>query len=181
MSIQARIADAQGDAASARALLEKAGMVLARSLGNEHAEVASAVDAIALLRWRQREAAPARGGIMRAASIVDINAARILPSLAFAEQRAFIDANVLMQTSLLLSSHRRGTDLERAYSLIFRWKGLLVDSLRRQAAVARLGLDPRLAEAASRLQSLRTRIAGWYHRAGSVPPQGCEGDAGPGR
>jgi CHAT domain-containing protein/tetratricopeptide (TPR) repeat protein len=171
LTLRGRIAEMQGEPNAARADIKRSIEVLSRTLGADHLEVAAAVDAMALLDWRRHRNRPARAGILRAAGIFSTNTSRVLPFLAFAEQRAFIDANVPLQTALLLSSHRGGTALRRAYGLLFRWKGLLIDALRRESALARLAHDPTLAATADRLAELRARLAGLYQQAGSRPAE----------
>ncbi|GEM_PF-1180400 len=160
---------AQGDSDSAGQLLARALQVYERSLGPDHPDVASALNNLGKLDWRRGRSAEARASFLKAAAIIARHVQNLLPSLSFAEQRAFLQTKIPEEISILLSTCRQGEELAAAYDYIFRWKGLLIESLRWQKAVSSLGRDPRYKEQVDRLQDIRARLASWYHEAGSVP------------
>src|SRR5262249_2566339 len=95
---------------------------------------------------------------------------RVLFTLAFAEQRAFLETRIPSQTSLLLSVCPEAPCLSQAYILVLRWKGLLLEGLRRQQALAPLDqTEPGMAPRVAQLQARRAQVAGWYRQAGTVP------------
>jgi CHAT domain-containing protein/Tfp pilus assembly protein PilF len=158
----------EGDYAAARPLYERALRIREKSLGSNHPEVAGSLTNLAFLDWLAGELPDSRGRFLHAAQIINAHSERVFPTLSFAEQRAFLQTKVSGQVSNLLSSHRAGKPLKDAYGLLFRWKGLLIDSLRRQTAISRLGNEPSYKPKVEQLHALRAQIAGWYHKAGSV-------------
>src|SRR5207249_624739 len=92
------------------------------------------------------------------------------PYLSLAEQRVFLQSQVSSQLTSLLSTCREGALLEQAYGFFVGWKGLLVESLRRQSSLTRLNRDPLLKLKFDRLQALRAQIVAWDQNISAVPP-----------
>lgn len=159
----------QGDTASARDLLARALRVNQASLGPHHPYVASTLNNLGKLDWQEGKTEEARTRFLAAAKIINEHVGSILPSLSFAEQRAFLVTKVPEEISILLSTCREGSSLAEAYDYILRWKGLLIETLRWQKAVSALAQKPEYRSKVSHLQNLRTAIAAWYHEAGTVP------------
>jgi CHAT domain-containing protein len=165
----AALYEKQGDLDAARPLYERALRVWETALGPEHVTVAIALNNLALLLDRQGDRAAARPLVLRAGRLLDRHAEAVLPALAPAEQRAFAADDLPGQVGGLLSFFD-GEGLAEAYALVAGWKGLLLEGLRRQAAVAALADDPAHAEDAARLRAVRAEIAALYRRAGEEEP-----------
>jgi tetratricopeptide (TPR) repeat protein/CHAT domain-containing protein len=161
----AALYEKQGDLEAARPLYERALRVWEAALGPDHATVAIALNNLALLLEKQGDRAAARPLVLRAGRLLDRHAEAVLPALAPAEQRAFVADDLPGQVGGLLSFFD-GHGLAEAYALVAGWKGLLLEGLRRQAAVAALAGDPAHAEDAARLREVRAEIAARYRRAG---------------
>lgn len=156
-----------GDPSQADSLFGRAVEVWEQSLGRDHPSLVRGLNGQA--RVAIREGAPADAALLRAGRVVDRHTQQILPSLAFAEQQAFLTTDVPRQTALLLSTLRDGAALAEAYALVAGWKGLLLHELRRQGAITNLLTAPEHAEDVQQLQTLRADLAGWYRRSGAVP------------
>lgn len=154
---------------AARALLERALKIRTQLYGDTHQTVWATHFNIGRNYFDQGDLPAARESFLKSAEINSLQTRRILPGLSFAEQRSFLDVQAASQLAALLSTCREGDALARGYGMIIGWKGLLVDSLRRQTAILRFAQDPKLGPQAERLQALRARVAAWYHNAGSVP------------
>jgi CHAT domain-containing protein/tetratricopeptide (TPR) repeat protein len=159
----------KGDLACAAGHYNRAIESRTKTLGPEHIDASVSTTGLALSTWAQGDAARAADLFVRAGAILNTAIARVLPSLSFAEQRAFVDTHVPALTSALISSARERPRLEAAYSTLFRWKGLLLESLRRHTTVARAELDAACRPTVGRLHAARARVAGWYQRAGTMP------------
>jgi len=159
----------QADYAPARRFYERALTITEKALGPDHPQVANRLINLATVDWQQQDHQAARDRLLRAGHILDTQTRVLLPTLSLAEQSAFISAQVSPQTARLLQTSGDGATLVRAYGLVFRWKGLLVESLRQQTALARLMDDPAYKPTVERLRALRAQVAGWYLKAGSVP------------
>ncbi len=61
-----------------------------------------------------------------------------LPSLAMAEQQRFLQGELPLQTSLLLGQFADVPNAGQAYTMLARWKGLLLRTLGEQARLSRL-------------------------------------------
>lgn len=155
----------------AKALLDRALIICRNTLGPEHLDVANLLNNRADVARMRNDLPAAQEDILKAAEIIDLHIKRVLPALSFAEQQAFIDSRIPGEVDRLLIACRQGESLSRAYSLIFRWKGLLIDSLKKQVVIARLSEDERYKTRVDRLQKVRAEIAGWYLAAGTVPYQ----------
>ena len=153
----------QGDHVQARALHERSLSIREGALGPAHPLVAQSLNDLANVLDAQGNAELVRGGIFRAGRIRDSMVDQVFPALSAAEQRAFVQVDLGLQTGFFLSHHGGGSDLDDAYRMYGGWKGLLLSGLRRQAAIDRLAADSTYAERADRLRLLRTRVARAYH------------------
>lgn len=158
-----------GDYAKAELIYKQSLEVSKRAFDADHPMIPLTLDNVALMNWLQNDLTQARERFIRAAELVNVQTQRLLPALSLAEQRAFIKTQIPVQTSLLLSSAREGKPLQDAYGLVFKWKGLLLESLGRQTSIARLARDQKYATQAERLQVIRANLAGLYHKAGLIP------------
>ncbi len=152
------------------ALLERAREIYERKEGPEHLDQVSLLNNLGDLRWQQGKEDAAKDCYLRAATIVDRYFERILPTLSYAEQQAVLGSRVPAETSRLLSSACRDSKtLPKAYDLLFRWKGQLVQAMARESA-ARLVGDRRLDQKMVQLREVRAKLAGWYQEFFQVGP-----------
>src|SRR5262249_37148759 len=155
------------DYATARPLYERALQIEETALGSTHPAVATSLNNLTLLDWQLLNLFQARHGFLEAGQRLTEHVYRVLFTLAFAEQRAFLETQIPTQTSLLLSVCPEAPCLSQAYTLVLRWKGLLLEALRRQQALTHLGQkEPGMSPRVAQLQALRAQVAGWYRQAG---------------
>lgn len=155
----------------AKQLLERALKISRITVGPEHLDIANLLNIMADIARLQNDLPATQADFLKAAEIIDLHIRRVLPALSFAEQQAFIETRIPAEVGRLLTSCRQGESLAQAYTLIFRWKGLLIDSLKRQVEIARLAEIKHCTPELERLRKVRAEIAGWYLAAGSVPYQ----------
>jgi CHAT domain-containing protein/tetratricopeptide (TPR) repeat protein len=165
----AMVVKRQGDLDAAKPLLERALKIYEATEGPEHLDVATTLNNLGEIDWYQKNYDQARERFLRGAKIVNSHIENVLPALSIAEQRAFLDSRVPGEISLLLSTCREGSSLERAYDYVYKWKGLLINSLRTQREIARLGKQPAHQAPVRALQEVREKIARWYQEAGNAP------------
>jgi CHAT domain-containing protein/Tfp pilus assembly protein PilF len=160
----------KGDHAAALLLYERALQIYGKALGPDHPRVALSLNQRGMVRWHLGDPSAARSSVLEAARILDRHARSVLPSLSLAEQRAFLKSTLTKQVSALLSTCRdESGSLSEAYATSFRWKGLLLDAMRRQTVFARTEQDhPQLRPKLDRLRALRAQIAGWFHAAAAT-------------
>lgn len=122
------------------------------------AEQVRDLDMLALIDHARGYDADARSEALQASSRLDGYVNDVLPELSLAEQRAFLDT--ISDTSMILASICSDKDtLPSAYKYLMRWKGLLVEGLRRQSQLGDAAKDSRYADIVSQLQKLRAEIA----------------------
>lgn len=105
---------------------------------------------------------------LESAQITDAHVRKVLPNLSFAEQRKFLDQSLPGQITLLMRVCKKGESLKNAYALYFRWKGLLIESLRSASKIQGLAANPALAPKLARLQKLRSEISVWFLQSKAV-------------
>ncbi|RME56738.1 MAG: tetratricopeptide repeat-containing protein, partial [Deltaproteobacteria bacterium] len=160
----------EGEYAAARPLFVRALTIQKKARGLHHLDVAKSLVNLAHLDWQTGASEEARREFLQAVAIIHAHIERIFPFLSFAEQRNFLVRHLTLPTSYLLSAFRGGRGFATGYGFLFRWKGLLLESLRHQSVIARLARgNPAIEQRVAELQALRTKIAGWYHQAGEVP------------
>jgi tetratricopeptide (TPR) repeat protein len=153
----------------ARAAFEETVRIFEKRLGPQHFIVAQSTGTLAWVYFLQGEVARSRASYLKAAGVMGHHVRNVLPSLSMAEQRLFLDEAIPDQVSGLLATCREGTALRDAYEPMFQWKGSLIDSLRRQTVITRLGRDGSQSAGVKRLQDVRAELAGWYYRFRDVP------------
>ena len=159
----------RGDLAAAQRLYERSLRIDEALYGSDHPRVAMRLINLAAVERLQKNYERSQERLLRAAAILDTQSQTVVPTLSLAEQAAFIRANLLPQTERLLQASANPDSIASAYAIFFRWKGLLVESLREQRALNRLAKNPQYRPQLQRLAVLRAQIAGWYLKAGSVP------------
>lgn len=157
-----------GDQQQAHDLLTEALDIARSSLGENHIDYATTLTNLALIEISSGSADQAKDRFLHAADLLDRHITNVLPSLSFAEQRAFLSKKIPPYLSDLVSTCTSGDDVSRSYDHIFRWKGLLIETLRWQTAM-RKNLDSR--ECPAELQELltvRRDLSRLFHQSGSV-------------
>src|SRR5262249_47466758 len=155
LDMLASVMQSLGDNKSAGETLEESLRIREKSMGKDHLNLAASHFNIGAHCWRQRDTLRAREEFLKSAEIMNANIRRGFPVLSLAEQERFLDWQVKSQLIGLLSTCTEGASLVKAYSLMYGWKGLLVESLRRQSLIARLGLNPELKPSVEKLEAVR--------------------------
>lgn len=168
-ALKANMLRRQGKVAESHAALGESLRLIEKTLSETHFIRAALLNEIGRVELELDAADRARASFMAAGRITDSHVRNVLPTLSFAEQRVFLDEELPTYTSELLATCAEGDALRPAYELIFRWKGLLIDSLRQQTLIDRMGRLPQHKTQVARLRELRAEIAGWYHKAGVTP------------
>lgn len=161
---------ANDDLNAAIGMLEKAVSIYRKSLGNEHPDVVAALNVLGRMYWRAGNQDKARASVLEGAAILNNHIQNVLPALSFAEQRAFLDHQLLEESSLLLSMFSDKDQVDKAYNYLFRWKGLLVQALHWQNNLRKLSDHPELKKTADQLATVRRQLADHFYRAGLVAP-----------
>lgn len=150
---------------------KEASRIFEKQLGPRHYIGAQSLNRLAWIYYVQGETSASRDSYLKAAGAMQHYVRDVLPSLSMAEQRLFLDKAIPDQVSGLLATCREGSALRGAYEPMFQWKGSLIDSLRRQTVITRLGRDGSQAAQVKRLQDVRAELAGWYYRFKDVPAE----------
>ncbi|HYP52435.1 MAG TPA: tetratricopeptide repeat protein, partial [Pyrinomonadaceae bacterium] len=159
----------QGKLSEARAAYEEAAQTLERQRNSKHIMTAGVLNSLGRVNLLQNDIPKAQAAFLKAADLTGHHIQSVLPSLSLAEQRVFLELEMPEQISSLLTSCRDGAAVGNAYELMFRWKGSLIDSLRRQTVVTRLGLSGPHGKQVARLRAVRADIAGLYYKARTMP------------
>jgi CHAT domain-containing protein/tetratricopeptide (TPR) repeat protein len=152
----------------ARRHFEKALAVAESGLPPDHIELSSILNNMVILELGQSNFERARQLCLRSSAIVDRHIGNVLPGLSFAEQRSFLNTRLPAQTSLLISTTRSDADASVSYNYLFRWKGLLIDSLRRQSFLTSLVRDPVAGAQVEKLVLLRSQLTALFQLAGKM-------------
>jgi CHAT domain-containing protein/tetratricopeptide (TPR) repeat protein len=150
---------------------KEASRIFEKQLGPRHYIGAQSLNRLAWVYYMQGEMSASRDSYLKTAGAMQHHVRDVLPSLSMAEQRLFLDQAIPDQISGLLATCREGSALRGAYEPMFQWKGSLIDSLRRQTVITRLGRDGSQAAQVKRLQDVRAELAGWYYRFKDVPAE----------
>jgi CHAT domain-containing protein len=149
-------------------LLERATAIYESNFGPDHIRVYVLQNSLGDIYAAAGNMAAAQRHFLRAARICDVYSREVLPTMPQSEQQAFILTHLQTETSLLLSTCKSGPELKEAYDLILRWKGLLIESMRRESVLQRLDRTPATHALVEQLKALRSQLAGWYQTAGSI-------------
>ena len=142
------------------------------ALGADHPNVAGSYYNLGHVNYFLNDAVSARADFLKAAELFDTVMSKGIPNLSIAEQRAYLDAQVRSNMIGLLVTHRSADDLEKAYDLLFRWKGIVPELLRHETQFARAAAaNPAILNQTSRLSDLRLELANWYTRFGKASPE----------
>ena len=158
----------QSEVAAARPLYERALAIWESNLGPAHPDVRKGMVNLASLHRLLGDEDAEQAYLMRASQSVEESIDALLPTLASAEQQAFVSLTVVPQVGRLLSTTPQGDALARAYGFIGGWKGLLLREMRRQSAFRQLADDPAYAEDMARLTAIRVEVARAYRQRDST-------------
>jgi CHAT domain-containing protein/tetratricopeptide (TPR) repeat protein len=154
--------------AEAQPLLERALLINKKIMGAEHISSVPIMNNLGDCFFLKNDKKAAFEHYLQAAQTIESYFEKILPNCSVAEQQAAIDQYSMVQISRLLSSAANEQDIERAYSLFFQWKGILVDTLANESKFRRAASASKCAEKLEQLSKLRTQLAAWYQQAGSI-------------
>lgn len=116
------------------------------------------LDLLSLIDAARGDKASAESEILASAAQLDHYIKNVLPELSLAEQRAFLDT--ISDTATVLGSVCQSPQaVVKAYPFQLRWKGLLVEGLRRQSQLGDAAKDKRYEKVVADLQNVRRQIA----------------------
>lgn len=153
----------------ARVTFEEGARIFEKRLGAKHYMVALGFNRLGWIHYLEGDLGQSRASYLKGAGATYHHVRDMLPTLSLAEQRLFLDREIPDQVSGLLATCRDGAALRSAYEPMFQWKGSLVDSLRRQTVITRLGRSGPHGARVKRLQDVRAEIAGWYYKLRNIP------------
>jgi CHAT domain-containing protein len=161
------------DAARAEPLMHEALRIQKAVLGESHPDYAVNLSALGKLLGRQGRWPQAADQFNRARRATRRHVARVLPSLAVDQQRAFLDAGYQQWLALALSIPLAQPHDVRLAALAAEWaingKGIVHEVLAARALLARESTNPDVAPIAQELATVRQRLAAL---ALSVPAPG---------
>lgn len=152
----------------ARADLYRAEQILVGSFGPAHVSLANVSGNLARIDLHAGDVSSASKNFKKSAKIVHEHVKNVFSALSFAEQRAFVVSRIPAAMSGMLSTCNE-TNASEYYGALFQWKGLLVESLRRQNELERLSEQLEVGETVKELQRIRSSFAQLFHRAGKLP------------
>lgn len=157
---------ARGNLPAAEATLRRAIAVNDRALGASNALGFTRRFDLAGVLHSQRRHAEATALVLETSAFVDRYARDVLPTLAVAEQQAFLEYTLPVASEyVIMSAHSQPKSVTPLYDFLGGWKGLLLRGIDRQAAVARLANDPRARADVARLNALRGELSSLTQRA----------------
>ncbi len=157
-----------GQTEQAKKTLSEALDLTRATLGENHIDYATTLSNVAMIEYYCGDKQAAQTDFLRIATAVDNHVSNVLPALSFAEQRAFLSRKIPLTTSQLISANIGSTQAAGIYDHIFRWKGLLIESLRWQSALSKkLGVG-KTREELNSLVSVRHRLATLFNQTSSV-------------
>jgi tetratricopeptide (TPR) repeat protein len=150
------LALASGDLEQARLWYNKA-RDINRAADGKHVAFAHNLNALARVDALQNDLKSAKSNVLWSASLLSNYADTSFAQLSFAEQCAFVDA-LEDQTSLLLSICKDTESLPNAYGYVMKWKGLLIELLRRRTALQKVAAHTEVQHLLSLLQEQHREI-----------------------
>ncbi|HRN53552.1 MAG TPA: CHAT domain-containing protein, partial [Gemmatimonadaceae bacterium] len=169
MMMQVELEKAQQDYAAAEATLKRIVAINAEALGAAHPQGFAARFDLADILMTQRKGPEGVQVVLDATRDVDRYAREVLPTLAVAEQQAFLEQTLpTAMTFALMSIHIQRQSLPELYDRIGGWKGLLLRGIDRQAAIARLGSNRDASADLRRLTAVRNELAALTQAAPSM-------------
>lgn len=124
--------------------------------------LADLLNTLAYLEWRLQNKEKSNDYLLRASKLLSMQVESNLPNLPLAGQRAFIERRLVTQVSFLIDHCQNTQQFAQAYDLLFKWKGLLLQLLRRESLISTLSNAPQLADKVKQLRKLRTALAASY-------------------
>jgi tetratricopeptide (TPR) repeat protein/CHAT domain-containing protein len=149
------------DLKAARSFLESAKQIATKLLGIDDPRLWYIEANLCVVDWEEGKRSSAQSKLLGSVDVFRKETESLLPSLSFAEQRFLLGSLTAYPAPYLLSYFGDDGGLEAAYSRLFPLKGLLIESLRKEAALTRWGsLEPRVATQVERLREVRTDLVG---------------------
>lgn len=169
LTMQSQLQKAMQDYAAAEVTLRRIVALNARTLGPAHPQGFVRRFDLADMLMTQRKATEAAEVVRDVTRDVDRYAREILPTLAVAEQQAFLEQTLPIATNFaLMSIHIHRQDLPLLYSRLAGWKGLLLRGIDRQAAVARMATERGASADLRRLSAVRDELTELVQRMAST-------------
>ncbi len=159
------------DYAAAKAQYSEAISLYEKHCGQDHIFLAEPLGTLGYIESKLGNMEAARRNCLKAAKIMHNHIFAMLPNLPLSGQEIFLDYKLNDELSLLLNLFQDDPGLASAYDLIYSWKGLLIEALRRESLVNRLSADEHLNEKVLRLKELRSALAANYVSALTSDPQ----------
>lgn len=131
------------------------------------------LDLLAIIDGIRGDTKGAREEALQAAAKLDSYVQTVLPELSMAEQRAFLDT-IQDTASVLAAVCTDQESLPKAYSHLLRWKGLLVEGLRKQSQLGMISGNPKYEKLVAELRELRKNIASASSGKSTTPEQASE-------
>lgn len=167
--MQVELEKAQQDYAAAETTLKRIVAINAEALGAAHPQGFAARFDLADVLMTQRKGPEGVQVVLDATRDVDRYAREVLPTLAVAEQQAFLEQTLpTAMTFALMSIHIQRQSLPELYDRIGGWKGLLLRGIDRQAAIARLASNRDASADLRRLTTVRNELASLTQAAPSM-------------
>lgn len=160
---QATLLFKQGKLAEAKAMLEDVAKRYENSVGSVRLDLVTIKNNLGELNQLLGDSTAAQTQFMEAGKIFNEQARQLLPTLSLAEQRAFIDEKVFPELSLLLDSRPSGEQLQNIYEIVYQWKGMLIDAMRRETRINALSGDKNFADTVAKLKRIRSEMAAWFY------------------
>lgn len=160
---------AQGDLKEATVLLQKAHGILLKAYGEEHPYLSAVRINLGLVSWAIGDLAGAKEHILAGNRFFAQGLPGQLSAMSLAEQLAWIEQEIPIRTSLLLSVFEAERDIHEAYGSILQVKGLLLETLHRQGEMLRRGKQAGYTPEVEQLQRVRARLVALHHKADGFP------------
>lgn len=171
LNLKSTVKRRQGNTTAARTSLEEALRLLENTQSLGAFIAVPILNDLGWLEMSQGNFPESRSAFLKAANLTNSHIKNTLWALSFAEQKTFLNQELPQQVSGALSSFRMGGQLEKAYEIVFRWKGELVHALRRQTTIARLANSEINKASIAKLQSLKNQIIGLRYQGDAIAPE----------
>jgi tetratricopeptide (TPR) repeat protein len=148
----------------AKKLLNQALGIARETVGEHHVDYATSLNNLAQIDYQTGDKVIARNAFLQVADVVDRQIENVLPAMSFAEQRAFLAGKVPLTISNLICCARdSASDVAPVYNHLFRWKGMLIESLRWQSALANVTQSDNAKEL-DELIAVRKQLAALFNK-----------------
>ncbi len=149
----------------AKAMLEDVAKRYGNAVGSTRLDLVTIKNNLGELNQRLGDASAAQLQFQAAGTIFNEQSRQILPMLSLAEQRAFIDERVFPELSVLLDSCPTGDQVKNVYEIIYPWKGMLIDAMRKETQLNSLSGNQVFRDKIAKLKQIRSQMAAWFYSA----------------